>query len=628
MSKSALKLKHFEIFDLNSYFQQLSDDVLEPEEDIVDIIYENSEESKFVFTFLILLSKGSLIYLEYNTTTKKLTKLFKNSNLSLIITNDIKHCELSYSSPIIISTSMNELILIDTKQKPSQCINMTEENINIYSAYCDFEILELKFNCNQSIILVVTTCQIIIYKLTTDVIENKLILNKTFEIKLPGVDMNSIDFTLFINNLFIPRFSDLNENILYLTYTSKESISNNFTKVCLENDESQQTFQFLNIIKVIIGKKDYSIENVKSFNVETSLIKVCFTYFYEKIFFLYKEGIISLVNKNLIDSKENSEIYDNSIIFKYPFISNVKFSDIYFHSSSNFVVVKDTQNDYLIFDFTLNLYYIMNNSKITVKLNMESLKKNEQVNQIKFKSYELNYFLKSHTLANNKKYFPSQPNHSSAKTTEKNDFRIDAYIKNIIYSGKIKNNSMFFYDKRNIDGIFIEISARFNNNSLINPLLDEFQLLKNHLRGQNFDSCFKILMIIENYSLWIQAFILIINKLCHSPTNILLLKKHVLASALDYLNEKYFEDELKMAAYKNIKTICFTSLIYRCLSLKQYEYAYLIAEKFNLSYMYKIILSHAKLNKFMGVSFLISHRFDVNYINYFRKIILTVKRTY
>ncbi len=42
MSKSTLKLKKFNIFNLNDYYKSLSDDILQEEEDIIDIIYEPS----------------------------------------------------------------------------------------------------------------------------------------------------------------------------------------------------------------------------------------------------------------------------------------------------------------------------------------------------------------------------------------------------------------------------------------------------------------------------------------------------------------------------------------------------------------------------------------------------------
>ena len=91
---------------------------------------------------------------------------------------------------------------------------------------------------------------------------------------------------------------------------------------------------------------------------------------------------------------------------------------------------------------------------------------------------------------------------------------------------------MFFYNSRIITGLFIEISSTFNQKNTLNSIMDDYQLLKNHLRGQNFESSFKILMILNNFQQWIYAMFLITNKLCHNPQNILLIKRHSLASIL------------------------------------------------------------------------------------------------
>jgi hypothetical protein len=84
MSKSTLKLKNFNIFDLNSYYKTLNDDILQEEEDIIDIIYESSPENKNIFCYLLLLSKGTLIYFEYSLITKKISNFFTNTALSMI----------------------------------------------------------------------------------------------------------------------------------------------------------------------------------------------------------------------------------------------------------------------------------------------------------------------------------------------------------------------------------------------------------------------------------------------------------------------------------------------------------------------------------------------------------------
>ena len=77
MSKSTLKLKKFNIFNLNEYYKNFNDDIMQEEEDIIDIIYEPSPENKNIFCYLVLLSKGTLLYFEYNLITKKIQIFLK-----------------------------------------------------------------------------------------------------------------------------------------------------------------------------------------------------------------------------------------------------------------------------------------------------------------------------------------------------------------------------------------------------------------------------------------------------------------------------------------------------------------------------------------------------------------------
>ena len=62
MSKGTLKLKKYNIFNLNDYYKSLNDDILQEEEDIIDVIYEPSPDNKNIFCYLLLLSKGTLLY--------------------------------------------------------------------------------------------------------------------------------------------------------------------------------------------------------------------------------------------------------------------------------------------------------------------------------------------------------------------------------------------------------------------------------------------------------------------------------------------------------------------------------------------------------------------------------------
>ena len=614
MSKSTLKLKYFTIFNVTSYYQNLNDDIMQEEEDIIDIIYEPSQESKFIFCYLLLLSKGTLMYFEYNTTSKKITNIYTNNSLSMI-TNELICSELSFNSPIIVATSLNELILIETNQKPCQMINITEEEIIICSEPLDSQILNTKFNCNQTFILVVTINSIKLFKIGFDKIENKTILQFYNDLILPFLNPNN-DYSLIFNKKVFLKFSNFLDNILIVSYisdkaSSEEQIKLSFDSEELNDNNNNNDLVYLNLVQVNLSKKEISFNFIQCYSLDKTFVKIEFSYFYEKFFVLFEGGIICCLNNDQLNLNNNMtsdngiiEIssnkkekknydekitFDNKIIFKYPLnSSNVKFIDMYIHPSSDFIVVRDSQSSFLIFDFTLNLYYIMYNSKISVKLNMDIFDSTEKVFNLKFKPYELNYFIKN----------------SNSNFNINEEFKIDKELKNMILLQKIQNNGMFFYNSRVITGIFIEISSKFNQKNSLK--------LKNHLRGQNFESSFKILMILNNFQQWIYSLFLITNKLCHHPQNILLIKRHSLSQALQYLKEKSFHDEEKNNTITNIRNLCFTNIVLRCLSIRQYEYAYLIIDKLQLTNLLKLLVSHCKLTKFLGINYLACTKLEEN----------------
>ena len=469
MSKSTLKLKYFTIFNVTSYYQNLNDDIMQEEEDIIDIIYEPSQESKFIFCYLLLLSKGTLMYFEYNTTSKKITNIYTNNSLSMI-TNELICSELSFNSPIIVATSLNELILIETNQKPCQMINITEEEIIICSEPLDSQILNTKFNCNQTFILVVTINSIKLFKIGFDKIENKTILQFYNDLILPFLNPNN-DYSLIFNKKVFLKFSNFLDNILIVSYisdkaSSEEQIKLSFDSEELNDNNNNNDLVYLNLVQVNLSKKEISFNFIQCYSLDKTFVKIEFSYFYEKFFVLFEGGIICCLNNDQLNLNNNMtsdngiiEIssnkkekknydekitFDNKIIFKYPLnSSNVKFIDMYIHPSSDFIVVRDSQSSFLIFDFTLNLYYIMYNSKISVKLNMDIFDSTEKVFNLKFKPYELNYFIKN----------------SNSNFNINEEFKIDKELKNMILLQKIQNNGMFFYNSRVITGIFIEISS-------------------------------------------------------------------------------------------------------------------------------------------------------------------------
>ena len=643
MSKSTLKLKNFNIFDLNSYYKTLNDDILQEEEDIIDIAYESSPDNKNIFCYLLLLSKGTLIYFEYSLISKKISNFFTNQALSMI-TNSLTCGELSFTAPIIVATSLNELIYVETTKKPCQMINATEDEIIIVSEPCDSKILKIKFNCEKNIICVICLNEIKIFKIGIDKSEGKTTLEYFNDIKFKNMSSLGIEFGLLYEKKFYFKFSNFFENNLIMAFVSEKPTSNDILRLSVDNEEidKNEKNQFLNLLLINLSKKDTPIKSLQCFAIDNNFIKIKFGCFFEKIFFLFENGIICCLNSWILNNGQNENIiinesqininintkneknsiggsgsqpqsqpqspnptqnknfiFSDKMIFKYPFNSAaVKFMDLYVHPSSHFIIVRDTENNFLIFDFTLNLYYILNNSKISVKMNMDNFIINEIVHCQHYKPYEINFFIKDKT--NTEMQIP------------KDEFKISKELRDFIIQNKFQNNAMFFFNSRIITTIILDITAQFNSKDKLNPIIDEYQLLKNHLRGQNFDSAFKILMLLSDFHQWLNSLVLITNKICQKPSNILFIKKSSLSQALIYLTNKTFDDEEKAAAVANIRNSCFTNIILRCLHVRQYEYAYLIIDKLGLGHLLKTLIAHSKLTQYLGINYLACTKLEEN----------------
>ena len=636
MSKSTLKLKNFNIFDLNSYYKTLNDDILQEEEDIIDITYESSPDNKNIFCYLILLSKGTLIYFEYSLITKKISNIFSNQALSMI-TNSLTCGELSFTAPIIVATSLNELIYVETTKKPCQMINATEDEIIIVSEPCDSKILKIKFNCEKNIICVICLNEIKIFKIGIDKTEGKTTLEYFNDIKFKNMSSLGIEFGLFYEKKFYFKFSNFYENNLIMAFVSEKPTSNDIVRLSVDNDEidKNEKNQFLSLLMINLTKKDTPIKSLQCFAIDNNFIKIKFGCFFEKIFFLFENGIVCCLNSWVLNQEKNENIiinesqvninlkneknsinnnlqppqqenknfiFSDKMIFKYPFNSAaVKFIDLYVHPSSHFIIVRDTENNFLIFDFTLNLYYILNNSKISVKMNMDNFSINEKVHCQAYKPYEINFFIKDKVNDNN-----------TEMQIPQDEFKISKELRDFIVQGKFQNNAMFFFNNRIITTIIIDITGLFNSKDKLNPIIDEYQLLKNHLRGQNFDSAFKILMLLTDFQQWLNSLVLITNKICQKPSNILLIKKSSLAQALIYLTNKTFDDEEKQQAINTIRNSCFTNIVLRCLHVRQYEYAYLIIDKLGLSHLLKTLVAHSKLTQYLGINYLACTKLEEN----------------
>lgn len=141
MSKCILKTKFHNALNLISLVSE--DNVLNEDEVIIEVKYEISELNSSIYHILALLSKGTIISIEYNTILKKTIKMIKNIVLCSLI-NVIELCDFSFFAPIVVASSSNEILYIDTKDKNKDIINLNEESIMYSCIKTVFSLLLLK----------------------------------------------------------------------------------------------------------------------------------------------------------------------------------------------------------------------------------------------------------------------------------------------------------------------------------------------------------------------------------------------------------------------------------------------------------------------------------------------------
>ena len=170
---------------------------------------------------------------------------------------------LSFTAPIIVATSLNELIYVETTKKPCQMINATEDEIIIVSEPCDSKILKIKFNCEKNIICVICLNEIKIFKIGIDKTEGKTTLEYFNDIKFKNMSSLGIEFGLFYEKKFYFKFSNFYENNLIMAFVSEKPTSNDIVRLSVDNDEidKNEKNQFLSLLMINLTKKDTPIKS-------------------------------------------------------------------------------------------------------------------------------------------------------------------------------------------------------------------------------------------------------------------------------------------------------------------------------------------------------------------------------
>ena len=99
-----------------------------------------------------------------------------------------------------------------------------------------------------------------------------------------------------------------------------------------------------------------------------------------RLFFLFPEGILSVTPQlskteegiSYTVANEFNNLPETDLAFRY-IASGFKLTDIFVTSSGNFIVALTADDEFLILDYTLNLYWAVNAGKIEAKSSIFSI---------------------------------------------------------------------------------------------------------------------------------------------------------------------------------------------------------------------------------------------------------------
>lgn len=174
---------------------------------------------------------------------------------------------------------------------------------------------------------------------------------------------------------------------------------------------------------------------------------------------------------------------------------------------------------------------------------------------------------------------------------------------NYLENELLSPSTIFLFTRDSLYVVKIELSGQQTK-------VTDYVLLKNHIKSNNYESAFKLLLLLRDYDQWLKAFFLTINKLTQNGENVLFLKRTTLRKLIIGMNNKDFGDDSKNAHFRSIKILALSNMFYRCLASKHYECAFLIADTINNVPLFKILISHAKHNKFLSIAYLAASKIE------------------
>lgn len=602
MITSKVKLKNQLIFDIKQMYD--ADDLLLESPDIVDIVCEQSKVQSIIST-TILLSNSGILYVEYDLKSNKIVKSFLNNVLTSLITNTIVFAQLSLYTPILLVSSLNEILIINSKIKPQNILTLKEENVIISSMFVEGEINRVMFNNEQNLICILGNSSINVYSYIQDK-ENK----NAYHLKKSCV----IKENFIIDNLFEINFNNF--------------ISNSILIVAKEIDEikDMKEIPFIDSLviddkleSVLISFKSYSIlknslvENIICYaKINDGLIDLFFSSLYHKLVILYEKAIVIYDDKYFINEFEDLNFSEKNKVYKYSnFQSNISFINAFFNHNFQMIIAEDNIGRLFLFDVKLNLYKVIINSKIDLYFELQDRFSREKEN-VDSVTNEINPLIDPI-----KKYNHSIWEIKDEYSKIKSDKNSTTNINNTSNSNLI--NSIFLeevlvFNKNQIFIIMINkqntLESFYKNESNLKLKesidFEEIRSFKTNLLNNCYETCIQVLNKISDTYTWIKFLLILIYKLCDSNR---VISRKALNNLLESVNLKKVENQYT-TMLESIKTTAFNNLLMRYLSNKEYDYAFLIANNLKYPYMYKSILSHSRQTNFLSIAYLCSSKLE------------------
>lgn len=90
-------------------------------------------------------------------------------------------------------------------------------------------------------------------------------MSLTFAYSIDIFQHEKIDLSDALNDKIFLKFSDLQENTLFITYISKSKFYEKNTRITMETNNRNINYIYVSLLKITLQKKDYSLNILVTF---------------------------------------------------------------------------------------------------------------------------------------------------------------------------------------------------------------------------------------------------------------------------------------------------------------------------------------------------------------------------